>query len=56
MDVLTAIVKDEEVRDVQDKAGIYRWLLSRCIRDLKVIMERISKSVTRKNEAVFILR
>ena len=38
MDLLTAIVKDE-VRDVVDKAGIYRWLLSRCIRDLKVDME-----------------
>ena len=38
MDVLTAIVKDE-VRDVQDKAGIYRWLLSSCIRGLTVNME-----------------
>ena len=38
MDLLTAIVKNE-VRDVGDKVGIYRGLLSRCIRDLKVNME-----------------
>lgn len=38
MDVLTAIMK-EEVRIVQDKAGMNIWLLSRCIRVVKANME-----------------
>lgn len=38
MDVLTAIVKDE-VRVVQEKAGINKWLLSRCGRNLKASMK-----------------
>lgn len=53
MDVLTAIVK-EDVRDALDKAGIYIWLLSRCVRDLKVNMERTSKFLIQKRMKLFL--
>ena len=43
MDVLTAIVKDD-VRGVQEKAGINRLLLRRYGRNLKANMKRSSKS------------
>ena len=44
MDVLTAIVKDE-VRVVQEKAGINGWLISRCGWGLEANIERSNKAL-----------